>query len=414
MEHSKLPIELCERIMDVLSPGPPSLGSLSIGQHEIELLQAQHALHALSACALTCRAWRPRAQFVLWTHPQFDDDAVVVAFTQVLRSVSPSFGHHVSTLVLCARPVGFRSLSRPGDVFLLSLPNLRNLCLSSLRFDYLPVPPHMRTRLRLCENVTRLQLVNCEFLAIRIMFNIIWSCPDLRSLGIWRCFIPEESSDDEFARVTQASRHFHACRALTQLQIEIGNRPNIPLHISGGAFGLSLTSLTLIYLMFKFEHVPRLEPFPHLRDLELLIHSGYVSPFHPGEEPFLHELVRNLHAPTRLERISMHTYHRTTRRDCERLFGTADTADPDHVVCSLLPSLRVLEIGLEGSHGSDSLDGLSSCASYVMSVLPSMCDVIVLEDDHGGRIQLRCLHSLDTRTGQSSPSSALALGSHSG
>ncbi|KAI0364805.1 hypothetical protein BV20DRAFT_818576 [Pilatotrama ljubarskyi] len=212
MEHPRLPIEIWEHIMEALQ-----------WYHQGIIYAYSDAVAAqatVRACALTCRAWRPRAQFYLWRHPSITHEKCAVAFTVILRCISPWFAGHVCTLDL---NFAFWSsgphLPHLGDLFLLSLPNLRRLVIRNLRSDAIRVPPWLRTQLTLCAPIINLELTSCMFDTARTMFHIIWSSPHLRTLGIQGCRYRQAPLQEEQARLTQAARNLKVCRNLTSLRI---------------------------------------------------------------------------------------------------------------------------------------------------------------------------------------------------
>ncbi|KAI0365453.1 hypothetical protein BV20DRAFT_752634 [Pilatotrama ljubarskyi] len=221
MEHCRLPIEVCEHIIEAFSPDVSPIWDRPSPFCNVVEAPGHVALSTLCACALTCCAWRFRAQFILWRHPWITDNEGVMAFTAVLRCTSPSSALHISSLRLDGPWKEDVSLSQSGNFFLLSLPNLRHLRLSRLYLDATKAatPPRLRNRLVLCASIIHLELFFCRFDRPRTMFDIIWSCPHLRSLKIVSCSHPPAKSQDELARLVQASMNPKACQNLTRLQV---------------------------------------------------------------------------------------------------------------------------------------------------------------------------------------------------
>ena len=66
----RLPIEVWERAIGWLVAYAVAAGSTGLSEMSIR--------HDLSACALVCRAWRPRAQFHLFKYPRITGDGLSV------------------------------------------------------------------------------------------------------------------------------------------------------------------------------------------------------------------------------------------------------------------------------------------------------------------------------------------------
>ena len=81
----RLPIELCEHIIE------------SIYSERFYLVSS--ALLTLSRCSLVCRAWRPRAQAILFTYVLLKDTAALHRFAALLAR-APHLGRYVRTLSL--------------------------------------------------------------------------------------------------------------------------------------------------------------------------------------------------------------------------------------------------------------------------------------------------------------------------
>ena len=82
MQHARIPIEICERLIDTLNElrGP--------GQRPVSTLQA---------CTLTCSAWLPRSRLNLYHTVVFSDPVQIDLFIRTLQ-VLPWLGEHVRVL----------------------------------------------------------------------------------------------------------------------------------------------------------------------------------------------------------------------------------------------------------------------------------------------------------------------------
>ncbi len=81
----RLPIEVCERVIEAVYNDNYDFVSTSLA--------------TLSSCALVCRAWRPRAQRVLFDHVLLQDKDALYRFAELLHT-SPELGTYVRTLEL--------------------------------------------------------------------------------------------------------------------------------------------------------------------------------------------------------------------------------------------------------------------------------------------------------------------------
>ncbi|KAI0353265.1 hypothetical protein OH77DRAFT_644585 [Trametes cingulata] len=242
MANSRLPIEICERIMDALSDQTIWAARWSNFASPRAVDSAQDALRTLTACALTCGAWHHRAHFLLWRRPWLTGGKPVLAFTACLRGVTHSFARNFTTLVIGHMSKRSALGSRPGDLFLLSLPNLRQLSLRGLYLVTISysVPPRLRTALALCANVTYLELTFCTFDKHRSMLDIIWSCSRLQYLMIHYCRFRLAPSQDEQARLAQACRNLNACKNLTHLELAVAPVSAQPSYTSTTAHSITL------------------------------------------------------------------------------------------------------------------------------------------------------------------------------
>ncbi len=81
----QLPIEVCERVIEAVYNDYYHFVSTSLA--------------TLSSCALVCRAWRPRAQKVLFEYVLLRDKDALYRFAELLDA-SPELGTYVHTLAL--------------------------------------------------------------------------------------------------------------------------------------------------------------------------------------------------------------------------------------------------------------------------------------------------------------------------
>ncbi|RDX43749.1 hypothetical protein OH76DRAFT_1183293 [Lentinus brumalis] len=90
--------------MDGVAPGPPRL-PIELCERVIEAIYSERfylvseALTTLARCSLICRAWRPRAQMILFTYVLLKDKQMLHRFAALLDS-APHLGRYVRTLSL--------------------------------------------------------------------------------------------------------------------------------------------------------------------------------------------------------------------------------------------------------------------------------------------------------------------------
>ncbi|OJT05526.1 hypothetical protein TRAPUB_3657 [Trametes pubescens] len=84
MESCRLPIELCEKVMNALRGHEDEILDGTNSRMQEEYTSKRQP--ALRACALTCHAWRVRAQYLLWTFPVILDSQHLAHFRTAIQS----------------------------------------------------------------------------------------------------------------------------------------------------------------------------------------------------------------------------------------------------------------------------------------------------------------------------------------
>lgn len=173
MESCRIPIEVCEAIMDALAYWDTAWRDEQTNP-PLAIFWLQHTL---CACALTCRAWRVRAQLLLWNSPYPKNGPRLVLFIAAIRTapnplITSRLGLHNSTLASSA------------ELFMHAFPNLRRLVCAEVRFDHGPPLSIFRMRLPFFASITSLQLVRCRFGSWRAMLDVVWAFPNLASLRV--------------------------------------------------------------------------------------------------------------------------------------------------------------------------------------------------------------------------------------
>ncbi|KAL1937697.1 hypothetical protein VTO73DRAFT_12972 [Trametes versicolor] len=144
MESCVLPIELCEKVMDAI---PEYVEFRDESGWPTWPEKPWDSQQALWACALTCRAWRVRAQYLLWTLPCLIQSRQFLRFNTAIRKSlnTPTISGLALGTLGALRETS--DLSTAGELFMHSFPHLRslNLCTAA-------------ENLRACRKLTRLWL----------------------------------------------------------------------------------------------------------------------------------------------------------------------------------------------------------------------------------------------------------------
>ncbi|OJT05317.1 hypothetical protein TRAPUB_3866 [Trametes pubescens] len=171
MESSRLPIELCEAVMNAFREYyvSPWSGRLLVPRLD------RPAQQALCACTLTCRAWSVRAQYLLWTFPILPNSLRLVHFNMAIRK-SPNKA--------IIRGLMLASTNMAGELFMHSFPHLQHLLCFGIRFNRGPPLRLLRMRLPFFSTITTLALFDCTFESMRAMLDVVWACSNLTTLAI--------------------------------------------------------------------------------------------------------------------------------------------------------------------------------------------------------------------------------------
>lgn len=170
---------------------------------------------ALCACALTCRAWRVRAQHLLSTFPHILDDARLSPFTTAVQE-SPITG-----LTLGDYYFGRFDTSKASELFMHSSLRLQHWRCIKVDFDRGPPLRLLRMRLPFFASIVTLQLWSCTFQSLRAMLDVVWACPNLSGLDIsYTKFEVKCVSLAALRQMSAAVEHLRACEKLTSLHIE--------------------------------------------------------------------------------------------------------------------------------------------------------------------------------------------------
>jgi hypothetical protein len=193
---------------------------------------------ALYACALTCRAWRVRAQYLLWTFPMLSNNQRFTHFkTAIRRSPNKTI---IRGLVLSSEDDNDHDktldLSMAAEIIMHSFPHLQSLLCHKVHFERGPPLRLLRMRLPFFSTITSLVLLGCTFQSMRAMLDVVWACSNLTTLAVGENVVKlERRSAAGFQNLFTTAETLRACRKLTRLTLSIeatNASPSFPLHIS--------------------------------------------------------------------------------------------------------------------------------------------------------------------------------------
>ncbi|KAI0641271.1 hypothetical protein C8Q79DRAFT_1014677 [Trametes meyenii] len=238
MKHCKLPIELCEAIMDVLCEPPRFEG----------WCDSFEVFNTLRACRDVCPEWSIHATALLHLNHNLDSRQAVYGFVSALRARSwdPLYFRREELWLKWPSRARDGNLSQASVLFTLhSLPMLKFLDIDKIRIE-IGSSRLMRLRPPFLKGVRRLRIACCKFDSWRTILDLLWACPNLNDVKIEHCFFKSGTLTSEgAARLCAARRNLRGCEQLCQLEIKgIRFSENFSLP-SGDVFGPVLTNLTL-------------------------------------------------------------------------------------------------------------------------------------------------------------------------
>ncbi|RDX43751.1 hypothetical protein OH76DRAFT_1183234 [Lentinus brumalis] len=183
----QLPIEVCERVIEAVYNDYYHFVSTSLA--------------TLSSCALVCRAWRPRAQKVLFEYVLLRDKDALYRFAELLDA-SPELGSYVHTLALR----GYLHVPySPAVLFLAALrgrlTNLAKLYINSFddaekaanplpegekELPFLPIYQYFPSLLMSISHIRRLDFVDVRFPSFGDLARFLNALPNLKDLYCYR------------------------------------------------------------------------------------------------------------------------------------------------------------------------------------------------------------------------------------
>lgn len=244
MESCFLPIEICEKVMDAL----PDYVELSDDGWLLFPQYAWDSQRALCSCALTCRAWRVRAQYLLWTFPAFVDSLHLARFNTAIVTSANSAIIRGLALGSGENDDEAPDLRTAGELFKHSFPHLQQLLCANFRFDCGPPLYAFRMRQPFFSSITTLALLHCKFPSLEAFLDVVWACSNLATLA-WQ---PNMSNTTqpcyaaEFQDLFAAVKKLRACKKLTRLWLYDGHIDNV-----SPSFLLLISGLLTAYYLHR-------------------------------------------------------------------------------------------------------------------------------------------------------------------
>lgn len=187
MENCPFPIELCEAVIDGTIPWPTHIHRYS---PPLAQLTVQRTLYA---CALTCRAWRTRAQRLLWSYVYLKNAPTAISFASASRIASGECRSLLSTLcigeelrgtLIDEKHLAVTDLANVNELFMLPFPNLFTLHCTAVRFNLGPGVLRMRLPFFSTGSLNTLVLRLCIFDSARAFLDLVWAFPNLSHLHV--------------------------------------------------------------------------------------------------------------------------------------------------------------------------------------------------------------------------------------
>ncbi|KAH9851450.1 hypothetical protein C2E23DRAFT_895866 [Lenzites betulinus] len=341
MESCRFPIDVCELIMDFVKSEPVLFAMRK---------NVDPIYKTLRSCALTCRAWRPRAQYLLWQEIQITGPIAMEVFTDAFRRAHVATTSKLRYLVLdfndrlygmeCFNLRVYAALRRLRLNELFLTHKARNLRTFVIYFphshDHLPLYSRvLRARLPLLARITTLELCQIRPSFARMVLDFMWTCPDLSSCTLyftwptprvgesWEIGEREHPvTDAAFQHLAWTSKPSGACRKLTKVVIDFESLQQGSTQRNPTMIRPPLSALFRNRTMFGSHiqyisltgHAPELREYTHfLADGDFpalqclrMKHNRNRIPFHVREanEPSIMELLaQRIRAPTNLKRV---------------------------------------------------------------------------------------------------------------
>ncbi|RDX50016.1 hypothetical protein OH76DRAFT_476588 [Lentinus brumalis] len=259
MQHSRLPLELCEQVIDCIWKTHPWWDRHQL-VHRIPIYvgASEDPLRDLRACGWTCSAWYPRARFHIYHTVTFNHDHQVELF---MRSVfeTPHLADLVHELIVYMPQDTNIPFAR--GVLSTKLLRLRTVVfpLSSVHRVWLYPPHHhnLVTQFPLTDLVFDLSPYNNSMLVYAL--RIIWSLRDLRSLTMMLIGgAPVGQGNDSLVSRIRSLRRSWSCAKLKVLTLQ-----GVFLQQTMAILPESPFGTTVEHLAVPFGDPSSWDPIPH-------------------------------------------------------------------------------------------------------------------------------------------------------
>lgn len=203
MEHSLLPIDICEEIID------------ACGQENF--IRSRYLI--LSACALTCKGWHPRSRYNLFQRVRFRHTNQIKRFLEAITT-QPFLADLVVELHVTpaeAHRHGFFPFADP--LLVQKLHSVQKLALR--QFQWISLPPKYTTiYIGKYTSVTCLEVHNNVFNSGGDLIRLVWHLPELTQLscGLNTFTMTSSAENLESLCALQKSKPY-ACRKLYILKL---------------------------------------------------------------------------------------------------------------------------------------------------------------------------------------------------
>ncbi|KAI0770950.1 hypothetical protein BD413DRAFT_613478 [Trametes elegans] len=372
MQTCRLPVEVCEAVIDAIRPDFDNWFDFDTESH------------ALWACALTCRAWRPRAQLVLWTSVFLQHHERIPPFVAVVQRSPARLAPCVRTL--CVHP--FSSGPVPLRLFAPALPALRVCAFEGVPCMAFP-PRAARMRMRAFAALVELRMSRCGFQCVGDLCDLVWACARLERLTVLDCTYaqPPEArfSEADALRIAGMRRRPDACAKLARLKL-FGHPFDHPAAPPGSVFGSAVTEFEMVYfdLASSISLGRTLSSFTALHTLSIV---GFLldADTWKTEPALIHSVLSALppRAPLRTFVLHVETSYETDERTLDALCGrevheppdAGATAEPSApTVRTLAPGLTRLEVSIAGVPMSSQ----PWWSAQVKERMPSTCGILTV------------------------------------
>ncbi|RPD64356.1 hypothetical protein L226DRAFT_569796 [Lentinus tigrinus ALCF2SS1-7] len=257
MEHSRLPIELCELVIDLVREPLP-------WWRRHELLQ-ESTPRQFVKYTLVCFHWLPRARFLLYHTVAFESPVQVELFKRSITE-NPSLVDNVRELKLDPRSdIAYI----PVVLLMRCLPYLRTLIWNFARQNAWAYPPRHHSlvaRLPITDLAIRYPHAASNRTTWMETFRLIWSLDSLQRLHLFN-WVPLDVTLSDMQQLN-AIRPLRACANLKTVVLEGKDFFNF---LPERVFGVSVTKLSLIFRMNPpISGIPHVAFLAQLRSLSLL------------------------------------------------------------------------------------------------------------------------------------------------